>query len=55
MQATRVIVFSTDTEVDKTYFDALRPLVSNTYRMEYDMADRCKAAHAWVLFRKAET
>jgi len=35
----QVIVLSTDTEVDKEYFDALRPFVATAYRLDYDMAD----------------
>jgi DNA sulfur modification protein DndD len=37
----QVIVLSTDTEVDTVYFEALKPFIARSYRLEYDMADRC--------------
>jgi len=32
----QVIVFSTDTEIDKSYFDELQPYISRAYHLEYD-------------------
>lgn len=32
----QVIVFSTDTEIDRCYFDQLSPFVSKSYQLEYD-------------------
>ena len=32
----QVIILSTDTEIDQTYFSKLKPAVTQTYRLEYD-------------------
>lgn len=32
----QVIIFSTDTEIDKKYFDELQPYISKPYHLEYD-------------------
>ncbi len=32
----QVVILSTDTEVDKAYFDQLRPAVSHLYRLDFD-------------------
>jgi len=32
----QVVLFSTDTEVDQVYFDALKPHISHAYHLEYD-------------------
>jgi len=32
----QVILFSTDTEVDQEYFEALKPHISHAYHLEYD-------------------
>jgi len=37
----QVILLSTDTEVDHTYFTALKPHVERAYRLEFNMVERC--------------
>jgi DNA sulfur modification protein DndD len=37
----QVILLSTDTEVDQTYFSSLRQHVATAYRLEFDMTERC--------------
>jgi DNA sulfur modification protein DndD len=37
----QVILLSTDTEVDQTYFSSLREHVATAYRLEFDMTERC--------------
>lgn len=32
----QTIIFSTDTEIDRRYFDVLRPYISHAYHLEYD-------------------
>lgn len=32
----QVVIFSTDTEIDRTYFDELKPSLSRGYHLEYD-------------------
>lgn len=40
----QVILFSTDTEIDKTYFEALDPHVSHSYHLEYDSSTGTSSA-----------
>lgn len=35
----QVIILSTDTEIDKTYFHDLAPAISHSYRLQYDTQD----------------
>jgi DNA sulfur modification protein DndD len=32
----QVVIFSTDTEVDRRYYDLLRPSIVRTYHLRYD-------------------
>jgi DNA sulfur modification protein DndD len=35
----QVVIFSTDTEIDRTYFDELAPSISHAYQLRYDPSD----------------
>jgi DNA sulfur modification protein DndD len=41
--AHQVVIFSTDTEIDRVYFDELKPHVARMYHLSYD--DRTNATH----------
>lgn len=46
----QVVLFSTDTEVDKNYFKALEPYISHTYHLVYDpsiSATKIEAGYFW--------
>ena len=36
----QVVIFSTDTEVDKRYYDLLKPSLARAYQLDYDEQDR---------------
>lgn len=46
----QVIILSTDTEIDKTYFQDLAPSISHSYRLQYDTQDartRVEKGYFW--------
>ena len=36
----QVVMFSTDTEVDETFYEALQPVVSRAYHLDFDETER---------------
>ncbi len=46
----QVILLSTDTEVDQTYFSSLRQHVATAYRLEFDMKERCTGVSPGYFF-----
>jgi DNA sulfur modification protein DndD len=40
----QIVILSTDTEVDDTYYKALEPHVARSYRLEYDQATKSSSA-----------
>jgi DNA sulfur modification protein DndD len=41
----QVILLSTDTEIDRVYFQELRPRMSHCYRLEFDMTEKCSSVN----------
>ena len=48
----QVIVFSTDTEIDKTYFENLSPYISRTYHLSYDTTQENTVVESGYFWRK---
>lgn len=47
----QVIVFSTDTEIDRSYFGQLQSCISRAYQLEYDMAQESTSAKEGYFWR----
>ena len=40
----QVIILSTDTEIERDYFQQLQPHIARAYHLNYDEANRCTVA-----------
>jgi DNA sulfur modification protein DndD len=50
----QVVVFSTDTEIDRSYFDQLQPHVNRAYRLAYDETRNCSIAQSGYFWKPME-
>jgi DNA sulfur modification protein DndD len=50
----QVIVFSTDTEIDRSYFDQLQPHVNRAYRLVYDETRNCSTGQFGYFWKPME-
>ncbi len=48
----QVILFSTDTEVDRGYYDALRPALARAYHLSYDEKARTTAGEEGYFWKE---
>jgi DNA sulfur modification protein DndD len=50
----QVIIFSTDTEIDRDYFDQLQPHVNRAYRLVYDETRNCSIEQSGYFWKPME-
>lgn len=50
----QVIILSTDTEIDQSYFDELKPFISHSYHLEYDAAEESTKATLGYFWQPTE-
>jgi DNA sulfur modification protein DndD len=50
----QVIILSTDTEIDKTYFHELAPAVSHSYRVQYAVNDARSTVETGYFWKRQE-
>ena len=50
----QVIILSTDTEIDKTYFHGLAPAISHSYRLQYDTQDARTTVEKGYFWKRAK-
>lgn len=51
----QVLVLSTDTEVDESFYQGLRPHISHAYHLEFDSVERCTRIMKGYFWKKQET
>lgn len=54
MASHQVLVLSTDTEVDETFYEALRPHLSHAYHLDFNSEERCTKVVKGYFWKKRE-
>ena len=50
----QVIILSTDTEVDETFFSELSPHISHAFELDFDSTEKCSSAKEGYFWKKRE-